>query len=221
MSGIKQISKSNSIEASSTRTNIAFTSLIEEGLEGSTSPPRAGVFYPSTLGNKCDRYMYMAYHGMITGNVIAPRIRRIFDVGSVFEERFEGYLTKVRLLVDRELPIKNESPPISGRIDFIVFPDDPVPVELKTIKQEDYKKLRGPKPEHLLQLQLYLNMGNYKHGYVLYENKNTQEWKCFKLERDETSWDAVVARCTTVMEMTEPPEKCTGNRWCDCRKVEL
>ena len=95
MSGIKQISKSNSIEASSTRTNIAFTSLIEEGLEGSTSPPRAGVFYPSTLGNKCDRYMYMAYHGMITGNVIAPRIRRIFDVGSVFEERFEGYLTKV------------------------------------------------------------------------------------------------------------------------------
>jgi hypothetical protein len=221
MSGIKQISKSNSIEASSVRTDIAFTSLIEEGLEGSTSPPRTEVFYPSTLGNKCDRYMYMAYNGMITGNVIAPRIRRIFDVGNAFEERFEKYLSNVKLLVDRELPIKHESPPISGRIDFIVFPDDPVPVELKTIKQEEYKKLRGPKPEHLLQLQLYLNMGNFKYGYVLYENKNTQNWKCFKLQKDEQLWAEVLDRCNRIIAMSEPPEKCGGNKWCSCREVEV
>jgi hypothetical protein len=163
----------------------------------------------------------MAYNGMLLGNDIPPRIQRIFDVGGAFEERFEKYLNNVKILVDRELSIKTENPPISGRIDFIVFPDDPVPVELKTIKQEEYKKLRGPKPEHLLQLQLYLNMGNYKHGYVLYENKNTQDWKCFKLERDEILWDSVVERCVRVMEMNEAPEKCTGNRWCDCKKVEV
>ena len=221
MSGIKQISKSNNIEAPAVRVDLGLTSLIQEGLERKNSPPRAGVFYPSTLGNKCDRYMYMAYNGMLLWNDIPPRIQRIFDVGGAFEERFEKYLNNVKLLVDRELAIKTENPPISGRIDFIVFPDDPVPVELKTIKQEEYKKLRGPKPEHLLQLQLYLNMGNYKHGYVLYENKNTQDWKCFKLERDELLWDSIVERCVQVMKMTEAPEKCTGNRWCDCKKVEV
>lgn len=221
MSGITQISKSNNIEAPVVRVDLGLTSLIQEGLERKNSPPRAGVFYPSTLGNNCDRYMYMAYNGMLLGNDIPPRIQRIFDVGGAFEERFEKYLNNVKLLVDRELSIKTENPPISGRIDFIVFPDDPVPVELKTIKQEEYKKLRGPKPEHLLQLQLYLNMGNYKHGYVLYENKNTQDWKCFKLERDEILWDSVVERCVRVMEMNEVPEKCTGNRWCDCKKVEV
>lgn len=221
MSGITQISKSNNITAPAVRVDLGLTSLIQEGLERKNSPPRAGVFYPSTLGNNCDRYMYMAYNGMLLGNDIPPRIQRIFDVGGAFEERFEKYLNNVKILVDRELSIKTENPPISGRIDFIVFPDDPVPVELKTIKQEEYKKLRGPKPEHLLQLQLYLNMGNYKHGYVLYENKNTQDWKCFKLERDETLWDSVVERCVQVMKMNEAPEKCTGNRWCDCKKVEV
>ena len=64
-------------------------------------------------------------------------------------------------------------------------------------------------------------MGNYKHGYVLYENKNTQDWKCFKLERDELLWDSVVERCVQVTAMTEAPEECTGNRWCDCKKVEV
>ena len=221
MSGITQISKSNNITAPAVRVDLGLTSLIQEGLERKNSPPRAGVFYPSTLGNKCDRYMYMAYNGMLLGNDIPPRIQRIFDVGGAFEERFERYLNNVKILVDRELSIKTETPPISGRIDFIVFPDDPVPVELKTIKQEEYKKLRGPNPEHLMQLQLYLNMGNYKHGYILYENKNTQDWKCFKLDRDELLWDSVVERCVQVMEMTEAPEKCTGNRWCDCKKVEV
>jgi len=221
MAGIKQISKSNSIKAPDVRVDLGLTSLIQEGLERKNSPPRAGVFYPSTLGNKCDRYMYMAYNGMLLWSDIPPRIQRIFDVGGAFEERFEKYLDKVKILVSRELPIKTEEPPISGRIDFIVYPDDPVPVELKTIKQEEYKKLRGPKPEHLMQLQLYLNMGNYKHGYILYENKNTQDWKCFRLDKDELLWDSVVERCNLVMAMTEAPEKCTGNRWCGCKKVEV
>ena len=73
MSGITQISKSNNITAPAVRTDLGLTSLIQEGLERKNSPPRAGVFYPSTLGNKCDRYMYMAYNGMLLGNDIPPK----------------------------------------------------------------------------------------------------------------------------------------------------
>ena len=98
MSGIKQISKSNSIEAPAVRVDLGLTSLIQEGLERKNSPPRAGVFYPSTLGNKCDRYMYMAYNGMLLWSDIPPRIQRIFDVGGAFEERFEKYLNNVKHL---------------------------------------------------------------------------------------------------------------------------
>ena len=221
MSGIKQISKSNSIVTPDIRVDLGLPSLIEEAMGSENSPPRTGVFYPSTLGNKCDRYMYMAYNGMLLGSTIPPRVQRIFDVGGAFEERFERYLNNVKILVSRELPIKTQEPPISGRIDFIVFPDDPVPVELKTIKQEDYKKLKAPKPEHLIQLQLYLNMGGYKHGYVLYENKNTQAWKCFKLDKDEKLWGELKDRCNRIMSLKSPPEKCTGNNWCACREVEV
>ena len=136
MSGIKQISKSNSIVAPAVKVELGLPSLIEEGLGSENSPPRIGVFYPSALGNKCDRYMYMAYNGMLLGSTIPPRIQRIFDVGGAFEERFERYLDNAKILVFRELPIKTQDPPISGRIDFIVFPDDPAPVELKTINRK-------------------------------------------------------------------------------------
>ena len=96
MAGIKQISKSNSIVAPDIRVDLGLPSLIEEALGSENSPPRRGVFYPSALGNKCDRYMYMAYNGMLLGSTIPPRIQRIFDVGGAFEERFENSPSKLR-----------------------------------------------------------------------------------------------------------------------------
>jgi hypothetical protein len=56
---------------------------------------------------------------------------------------------------------------------------------------------------------------------VLYENKNTQNWKCFKLQKDEQLWAEVLDRCNRIIAMSEPPEKCGGNKWCSCREVEV
>ena len=67
---------------------------------------------------------------------------------------------------------------------------------------------------------MYLNMGGYDVGTVLYENKNDQNIKAFLVEKDPIQWDEILNRCFRIQEMLMPPEKCSGATWCNCRKVE-
>ena len=44
---------------------------------GNTQPPqRSDVFYPSLLGNTCDRYLYIAYNGMAPEQDITAQTQR-------------------------------------------------------------------------------------------------------------------------------------------------
>ena len=223
MSGIKQI-RSQSLGIGEF---VSKDKWLIKQLEGSMvpegRPPRAGVFYPSSLGNPCDRYLYLSYNGLMPALDVNPKLQRIFDTGGSFEERVEVYLKKADLLIDRELVTKLEDPPISGRIDFIIKDgtDKGAILELKTINSVGFSKLKGPKPEHLIQVQLYLNTAEQENAYLLYENKDTQEFKSFKLLRDPSAWETLVSRCRRIMEMKEVPVKCTGLWYCACKKVLL
>ena len=108
---------------------------IDNVLGRKNSPPSKGKFYPSLFGNPCDKYLYMAYNGLLDWDTIKPRIQRIFDHGGTFEERMKKYLEKAELYIDDEVSVKNENTPISGRIDFIIKHDKHAEalLELKTI----------------------------------------------------------------------------------------
>ena len=71
-----------------------------------------------------------------------------------------------------------------------------------------------------MQLQMYLNMGNYERGTVLYENKNDQKIKSFIVEKNYKEWDTILNRCFEIQNMLQAPIKCSGNTWCPCKKVE-
>ena len=62
-------------------------------------------------------------------------------------------------------------------------------------------------------------MLNKDHGIVLYENKNDQNLKAFKVERDVSVWETLLERCFTIMGMSDLPETCTGDTWCKCKGV--
>ena len=123
----------------------------------------------------------------------------------------------------REIPVKFENPSISGRIDFLIRHQEHgiSPIELKSINTSGFSKLSKPKDEHSLQLQMYLNMGNYDIGTVLYENKNDQKIKSFIVKRDIKQWDDLLSRCFNIQNMVEPPMKCTGPAWCNCKHVNM
>ena len=189
-------------------------------LTGSQRPARSGVFYPSSLGSPCDRFLYNSYHGLVEEQIIDSKTRRIFDCGDYLGYRYEKYFEKMGILLGTEIAIKSDNPPISGRLDFLIKRNqtNAAIVELKSINQRGFKALVKPKDDHYQQIQLYLNLYNQEHGIVLYECKDDQMIKAFLTMRDVNVWTAIKERCQKIMSMTEQPDKCTGLQYCPCRR---
>jgi len=231
MAGIKQIGKSKGLTKQKTKRKAAvrttnqdreFLKLLNTHLEGKMAPHRGQVFYPSALGSTCDRYLYASFNGLLPWETLDPRVKRIFDVGGSLEDRMDKYFTKMGIVIAREQPLKMDMPPISGRLDFLIrHPTEGRAVlELKSINDKGFKELKSsPKHEHFIQLQIYLNMLNNEYGIVLYENKNDQNLKAFKVSRQPLVWETLLERCTNIMGMTSIPETCTGDTWCKCKGV--
>jgi len=197
---------------------------LDKYLRGEFSPMEAGKFYPSALGNPCDRYLYFAYNGFITERPLHAKLQRIFDNGNYLEDRMADYFANLDILISREEKVQHENPPISGRVDFILAHDihENIALELKSINARGFNNLRkGPKAEHEIQLQIYLNLLPLAQGVILYENKNDQRLKAFELKRDAAAWKTITNRCLSIMEMIEAPENCGGNQWCQCKSVTL
>ena len=222
MAGIKQIKRPNKRvrEVEEPQDNW-LNELIDDYLQGTMHAPRAGVFYPSALGNPCDRYLWLCYHGHMVDQPLPANLQRIFQCGSSLEDRVAKWFDGLKILLYQEKPVRLEVPPISGRIDFLIRHETygNHPVELKSINKVGFGKLKRPKPEHSLQLQMYLNMGDYPMGTVLYECKDDQRIKSFLVERDVVEWEKILARCFKIQDMIAMPEKCTGASWCACKNV--
>ena len=198
---------------------------LEENLAYTKKWTTRGVFYPSMLGNTCDRYLYLAYNGQLGDQVIGAKLVRIFDHGGSLEVRMQKYFERTGLFLAAEQSVKVHTPPISGRYDFLLKHEEygRVILELKSINDKGFKALIDtPKPEHLLQVQIYLNLAGVENGVVLYENKNDQTLKAFKVVRNDAIWNGVLERCTRIQAMVplNMPTQCTGEFFCDCRKVK-
>ena len=154
---------------------------IDIQLAGTMYPPKPGIFHPSTLSNKCDRAVWLIYHGHMPTTPLDANLQRIFQNGNYLEKRVDQWFANMGILIGREISVKFADPAMSGRIDFLIRHANfgIIPVELKSINTAGFGKLTRPKDEHQLQLQMYLNMGDYSMGTVLYENKDNQDLKAF------------------------------------------
>ena len=223
MSGIRKLSELRGKDMSSPKTFSEEVWLIKS-LENSLGVPqrnnREGGFYPSMLGSYCMRLLYLAYNGLLPEQVIDDNLQRIFDNGNFLEQRMESYFEKMGILLDREVEAKSDSPPISGRADFLLKHQDydKIGLELKSINDKGFEALKTrPKREHTVQLQIYLHVLELPYGVVLYENKNNQKLKAFGMLPDQDIWAQIKKKCSDVMSMLEPPSRCTGPQWCNCR----
>ena len=225
MAGIKQLNQQVETKTRSRTSNQDkwLLKMFEDKLGYQQNSSRVGVFYPSMLGNECDRYLYLAFRGLLPQQEIASTTQRIFDTGSSLEDRMTKYFEKMNILKEREIPVKCDSPPISGRADYLLVHEEhtDVVLELKSINDKGFKNLYGkPKPEHATQLQIYLQLLDRPYGIVLYENKNDQKLKAFKVKRSPKEWNALVKRCTEIQDAISIPESCTGAVWCACRNYK-
>ena len=233
MSGIIRIISSQTTKQQNTNEKVKnsdlsgywFSKQLDNFIEGHKDDDRRqvskDVFYASCLGNPCDRYLYLHYNGLLKPNKISANLQRSFDNDRKAEERYLRLFEKMRILVDREIPARIESPPIHGRADFILtLPQNNIKravLELKTANDYIFKHLNEPKPDHFIQIQTYLNILLIDQGIVLYENRNDGDIRSFLVNRDQNIWDKLVERCKRIQTMIEIPELAeVHNKYCEC-----
>jgi CRISPR/Cas system-associated exonuclease Cas4 (RecB family) len=149
-------------------------------------------FAPSTIGyghGTCPRYWYLAFEGgTAVDNTDALGIANMAN-GSQAHDRIQDLFERTGTLVAKEVEVKLQDPPVRGFIDVMVRWDDEIVVgEIKTTRQEAWMVRHNsmmPSFNHLMQILIYMKGTGKKQGFLLYENKNTQEFLIIPIDMNE------------------------------------
>lgn len=179
-----------------------------EGAQATWEPRRfdPGWFHPSSLGNECDAFLAFQYLGAPAEENIDARTRRIFDYGHQREAFLQAYTKKAgislidspeeRMIVIPHLHIRGE---LDNWVQNLVTKKRYI-IDYKTMRSDLWKELTEVKREHRLQLHPYQYARETYEGYVIYENKDTQELKAPTSNFDGKIWqEQIVDRIERIL----------------------
>lgn len=204
-----------------------------EGVEASEGAGRQdpGWFHPSALGDDCDAKLAFAFLGAPAVHSLSARTQRIFDLGSGRDLWLKNDVQATGLsLVDpsRKIIVRGEEVEadryieipdlfIRGELDaWVKHPsaDREYVVDFKTMRADLWEALEAAKPEHHIQVHPYMFAKGTGYGFILYENKNTQEFKLKPANFDRTIWMNIVNRIRRILDgllqgyVTRTPTNC-------------
>jgi CRISPR/Cas system-associated exonuclease Cas4 (RecB family) len=140
------------------------------------------TFSPSTLGynhGTCARFWWLAFTGGVWKEEVSGKAIANMENGTYAHSRLEKFISKTEFFKESEREILSIDPPIRGFADLILEQDGAEVVgEIKTIKEQYYldkEMTRTPNDSHLLQILIYMKVLKAKEGFLMYENKNTQD----------------------------------------------
>lgn len=173
---------------------------IDEYLKTRGRDPREKrCFHPSSLHRPARDLYRMYFDG--DQQEVSPRVQRIFDNGSHVHTRLQEYLSKIGILKQVEVPVENREYNIRGHADGIIEISGAKGVlEIKSINQNQFFALLAPKPDHLVQLNVYMFCLGIPRGVILYECKNDQELKEFFVKQDDAILKPVLEKIRLVQE---------------------
>lgn len=140
------------------------------------------TFSPSSIGyghGNCPRYWFIAFNGEeFDEKFDATAIANMLN-GTYAHERLQKIIEETGVLKETEREIKSDDPPIRGFADVVLDWDGAEIIgEIKTTKDEQFSLRTSsmkPSSNHLLQILTYMKVEGVSEGFLMYENKNTQE----------------------------------------------
>jgi len=150
-------------------------------------------FHPSSL-HRPPRELYWYY---LEGDTqeYNPRILRIFDNGHHVHFRLQGYLEKTGILLEAEVPVECQEYEIRGHTDGIIRINGMEGVlEIKSMNASNLHTSYEPKPEHLIQVNMYMFCTGIPRACLLYECKDNQELKEFFVKQEPSILDPVLEK---------------------------
>lgn len=149
-------------------------------------------FSPSSIGYghaTCPRYWSLAFTGGDAIDDMDAMSIAVIENGSKTHERVQQLFKDSKILIAEEFEIKMADPPVRGYGDVLVkWEGESIIGEIKSTRQEIFAIRRAtmkPSVNHLYQILLYMKATNKKHGFIMYENKNTQEFLLLPITMDE------------------------------------
>ena len=177
-----------------------------EGVQASEGQRRTdpGWFHPSDLSNECDAFLAFAYLGAPGMEKIPARTQRIFDHGNGRDRQLKQNTKDARISLiikpeDRKIVI----PPYRIRGELDEWVENPISktryvIDFKTMRSDYFKALKDATESHKTQLHPYMFAKETYQGYVLYENKDTQEQQIFDVKFDWERWKKITDRTEKV-----------------------
>lgn len=214
-----------------------FTKVLEAKAKPNYKSSGEPKLKPSDFGNPCLRYILYSYTRTEKDFYSTPKQQKIFDTGNAIHHMMQEWLqssdifipyldpktnqipiSEINKLPDAEFPIVFSPLEVKGgKIDGVVVLGDEVwLVELKSIKDENFSTLKGPKDDHTIQANIYLmgfednrrkgaydhipqlqNLGPAKGVIYQYFNKNTGDIKEYVVGAAEDTIKKVFSKYKT------------------------
>jgi hypothetical protein len=170
---------------------------------------KRNCFHPSSL-HKSENDLYHHYLKGDGNQEFNSKTLRIFDNGHGVHERIQFYLEDAGILIQAEAPVVHSKYEICGSADGILeLNNEKYVLEIKSINLWGFERLYNPKPEHILQANIYMFCLKIYKAILLYECKNNQELREFPIEIDTNVLHPVLRKIKTVQEYLikgiEPP----------------
>lgn len=152
------------------------------------------TFSPSTIWyghGTCPRYWVIAFNGAeFVETTDALGVANMAN-GTQAHERIEALFDATGIRLGNEIEVTMSDPPIRGYADVeINWHGEEIIGEIKTTRQEAFfvrEATMKPSANHLFQILIYMKARNRKTGFLLYENKNSQEFLIIPIEMSEAN----------------------------------
>lgn len=159
---------------------------------------KKSTFSPSTVGyghGNCARYWFIAFNGADFDETKDPTAIANMLNGTYAHDRIQKIMEKTGVLKETEKEIRYDDPPIRGFVDAILeWEGKEVVGEIKTTKMETFDlKAAANKPSgnHNIQILMYMKVLEIDEGFVMYENKNTQEILIIPVAMNESNRELI------------------------------
>jgi hypothetical protein len=155
-------------------------------LEGITGSQRIRQkMFRASNAHVCFRKQIFAIIGIEKKEEIESKLSNIFATGNFLHLKWQMQGLTEGWLLDAEVPVDRPEIRAGGTMDGVLHTLGGF--EFKSINDRGFASVMtyGPKPEHIGQVHNYMFLGNLDHFSVVYENKNTGEWREFLVPADD------------------------------------
>jgi len=104
------------------------------------------------------------------------------------------------------------------------LPDSPIVIDMKTINYDQFKRQvigKGPHPEYIMQLTIYIHLLGCEYGLIIYENKNNSDIAAFKVEKNDERFNIIKEQLQAMNAMVKdkflPPPRPTSKSDYNCK----